>query len=76
MGKAKPWVFWTAPVLGVLTFMLFNVPTSFSYTGQIAYIFIVYFLISVIFYTANNVAYSSLVSFMTKNEKDRVSLGS
>ncbi|WP_232772792.1 MFS transporter [Staphylococcus xylosus] len=76
MGKAKPWVFWTAPVLGVLTFMLFNVPTSFSYTGQIAYIFIVYFLISVIFYTANNVAYSSLVSFMSKDEKDRISLGS
>src|SRR5699024_4829029 len=76
MGKAKPWVFWTAPILGVLTFMLFNVPDFFGNTGKIAYIFIVYFLISVIFYTANNVAYSSLISFMSKYEKDRVSLGS
>lgn len=76
MGKAKPWIFWTAPILGILTFMLFNVPDFIGYSGKIAYIFIIYFLISVIFYTANNVAYSSLVSFMTNDEKDRVSLGS
>src|SRR5690625_1657310 len=75
-GKAKPWVFMTAPVLGLLTFLLFNVPGVFGQTGKIVYVFVVYFLISVIFYTANNVAYSSLTSFMTTNEKDRVSLGS
>ncbi|MDG0819771.1 MFS transporter [Staphylococcus equorum] len=76
MGKAKPWVFWTAPILGILTILLFNVPQSLGDTGKITYIFVVYSLISVVFYTANNVAYSSLVSFMTKNETDRVSLGS
>lgn len=76
MGKAKPWVFWTAPILGILTFLLFNVPQSLGDTGKITYIFVVYSLISVVFYTANNVAYSSLVSFMTKNETDRISLGS
>lgn len=75
-GKAKPWVFMTAPILGVLTFMLFNVPGMFGQTGKIVYVFIVYFLISVIFYTANNVAYSSLTSCMTTDEKGRVSLGS
>ncbi|MBP2078026.1 MFS transporter [Oceanobacillus polygoni] len=75
-GKAKPWVFMTAPVLGLLTFMLFNVPGGFGDTGKITYVFVIYFLISVIFYTANNVAYSSLTSFMTTDEKDRVSLGS
>ncbi|WP_241558945.1 MFS transporter [Oceanobacillus halophilus] len=75
-GKAKPWVFMTAPILGLLTFSLFNVPSAFGQTGKIVYVFVVYFLISVIFYTANNVAYSSLTSFMTTDEKDRVSLGS
>src|SRR5699024_12388572 len=34
MRKAKPWVFWTAPILGVLTFMLFNVPDFFGNTGK------------------------------------------
>ncbi|KRG11244.1 MFS transporter [Staphylococcus sp. NAM3COL9] len=76
MGKAKPWVFWTAPILGILTFLLFNVPQSLGDTGKIIYIFSIYFLISVVFYTANNVAYSSLISFMTKNDTDRISLGS
>ncbi|MCD5100549.1 MFS transporter [Enterococcus faecium] len=75
MGKAKPWVFWTAPILGILTFMLFNVP-DMGQTGKVIYVFIVYILISAIFYTANNVAYSSLTSFMTTDEKDRTSLGS
>ena len=76
MGKARPWVFWTAPVLGLLTFMLFNVPGTLGQTEKIIYISIVYFLISTVFYTANNVAYSSLTSFITNSKKDRVSLGS
>lgn len=75
MGKAKPWVFWTAPILGLTTFALFNVP-SIGQTGQIVYVFVVYLLISAVLYTANNVAYSSLTSFMTTDEKDRTALGS
>lgn len=76
MGKARPWVFWTAPILGILTFTLFNVPDWLGQTGKIVYIFLIYFLISTVFYTANNVAYSSLTSFMTNDKEDRVSLGS
>lgn len=76
MGKAKPWVFWTAPPLALLTFMLFNVPGSLGGTGQIVYVFVIYLLISAVFYTANNVAYSSLTSFMTNDSTERVSLGS
>lgn len=76
MGKAKPWIFWTAPILGLFTFLLFNVPDFLGQTGKIIYVFVVYFLVSTVLYTANNVAYSSLTSFMTNNKRDRVSLGS
>ncbi|MCM3671010.1 glycoside-pentoside-hexuronide (GPH):cation symporter [Mesobacillus maritimus] len=76
MGKAKPWVFWTAPPLALLTFMIFNVPSSWGSTAQIVYVLILYLLISAVFYTANNVAYSSLTSFMTKEPEERVALGS
>lgn len=76
MGKAKPWVFWTAPILGVLVYMIFNVPSSLSEGYKYAYVAIIYFFISAVFYTANNVAYSSLTSFMTNRPEDRVSLGS
>ena len=60
--------FWTAPILGVLTFMLFNVPDFIGYSGKVAYI-LLYTFDFCYFYTANNVAYSSLVSFMTNDEK-------
>jgi len=76
MGKAKPWIFWTAPILGILVFMLFNVPDAANQTIQLGYVFLIYLAISAVFYTANNVAYSSLTTLMTNNEKDRVSLGS
>lgn len=75
MGKAKPWVFWTAPFLGLLVIALFNVP-DLSQTAQIIFVFIAYLLLAAVFYTANNVAYSSLTSFMTNDKEDRVSLGS
>lgn len=76
MGKARPWIFWTAPILGLLIFALFNVPSVLNGTGRIVYVSIVYILVSAVFYTANNVAYSSLTSFMTTDPKERVSLGS
>src|SRR5699024_746106 len=76
MGKVKPWIFWTAPLLGIFTFLLFNVPDFLNQSGKIVYVFMVYFLVSTILYTANNVAYSSLTSFMTNDKRDRVSLGS
>ena len=55
--------------------MLFNV-LDIGQTGKVIYIFIIYILISAVFYTANNVAYASLISFMTNDENDRTSLGS
>ncbi|MEH7097964.1 MFS transporter [Neobacillus vireti] len=76
MGKAKPWVFWTTPPLAIATFLLFNVPSSLGSTGQIVYVFVLYFLVAAVFYTSNNVAYGALTSFMTTDSKDRVSLGS
>src|SRR5699024_7419069 len=76
MGKARPWIFWTAPILGLLIFALFNVPSVLNGTGRIVYVSIVYILVSAVFYTANNVAYSSFTSFMTTDPKERVSLGS
>lgn len=76
MGKAKPWLFWSTPPLAIATFMLFNVPSFLGSTGQIVYVFVLYLLISAVFYTANNISYNSLISFMTTDPKDRVSLGS
>ena len=45
-------------------------------TAQYSWFFIAYTLLNAVFYTANNIAYASLTSLVTKNSKERVEMGS
>lgn len=76
MGKARFWVFISGFPVALFTYFLFNVPGSFTENTKYVYIFIVYTLIGAVFYTMNNIAYSSLTALCTKNQKDRVQMGS
>lgn len=76
MGKARFWYFVSILPVAVLTFFIFNVPASFTENTKYVYIFIMYTLIGAIFYTMNNIAYSSLTALCTKNPEDRVQMGS
>ena len=75
MGKARPWMFWSTFPLAIAEILLFMVPEA-SETLQYAYFFIVYTLLNAFFYTANNIAYSSLTALVTKNPTERVQMGS
>ena len=74
MGKARPWMFWTAFPLAVCEILLFMTP-SMGQTLQYAYFFVIYTLLNAFFYTANNIAYASLTAYMTKNPNERVQAG-
>lgn len=76
MGKARFWYFVSSFPTAVFTFLLFNVPGSFNANTKYIYIFVIYTLIGAVFYTMNNIAYSSLTALCTKNPKDRVQMGS
>jgi GPH family glycoside/pentoside/hexuronide:cation symporter len=76
MGKARPWLFWSAFPLVVSLILLFNVPSSFSAMGKSIYILVVYTLLGAFFYTASNISYNSLISLAASDPKDRVSMGS
>lgn len=76
MGKARFWYFVSSFPTAIFTFILFNIPGNFSDTTKYVYIFIIYTLISAVFYTMNNIAYSALTALCTKNHKDRVDMGS
>lgn len=76
MGKARFWYFVSAFPTAVFTFLLFNIPGSFTENTKYIYFFIIYTLIGAVFYTMNNIAYSSLTALCTKNPKDRVQMGS
>lgn len=74
MGKARVWMFWSTFPLGLtvlLQFAMPNVGTNLQY----AYFFIIYTLMNAIFFTANNIAYSTLTALITANKNERVQLG-
>lgn len=73
-GKFRPWVLWTAIPFGVISLLAFSTP-NFNEGGKVAYAFITYFLL-VIVYSANNLPYSALSGVLTGDMKERNSLSS
>ena len=76
MGKARPWMLWPYLGCGACLFAIFAIPTSWGKPAQYAFFFIFYVMLNAGFYTANNIAYSALTALVTKNENERVQLGS
>lgn len=76
LGKARPWMLYAYIGNAVLLFAVFAVPTSWGSVAQYVYFFITYTLLNAVFFTANNIAYASLTALITKNNSERVQLGS
>ena len=76
MGKARPWMLW--PFIGnsVALVAIFAIPLDWGKTAQYVFFFIAYTLLNAVFYTANNIAYSTLTSLITRNSTERVQLSS
>ena len=75
LGKARPWMLYGQVGVSLCLFLLFAIPAG-STTMQYIYFFIVYTALNAVFYTANNIAYSALTALITKNNNERVQLGS
>lgn len=75
MGKARPWMLWSQLGNVICLIATFAIPTNLGQTAQYAYFFIFYTLLNAIFFTANNISYSSLTSLITKNVNERVQMG-
>ncbi len=76
MGKARPWMFYGFFGCAVCLVAIFCIPADMSATAQYAWFFIAYTLLNAGFYTANNIAYSALTALVTKNNHERVQMGS
>ena len=75
LGKARPWMLYGQVGVSLCLFLLFAIPAG-STTMQYIYFFVVYTALNAVFYTANNIAYSALTALITKNNNERVQLGS
>lgn len=76
LGKARPWMLYAYIGCAVTLVANFAIPASFGRTAQYAWFFIAYTMLNAVFFTANNIAYASLVTFCTRNSKERVEMGS
>lgn len=70
-GKARPWLLRMCIPFAVSGVLLFSVPTSWSATPKLVYVFITYNLVSTVIYTAINVPYSALNALMTQDPYER-----
>jgi len=76
MGKARPWMLYGYFGCAICLVAIFCIPADAGATAQYAWFFIAYTLLNAGFYTANNIAYSALTALITKNNNERVQMGS
>lgn len=69
LGKARPWVLWTALPFGLSAFLMATVP-NVSDSLKVTYVCITYLLANICF-TANNIAYGSLLALITRDAYQR-----
>lgn len=72
-GKARPWILWMSFPFSICAVLLFTVPKTIENLMYI-YIFVTYFLVNTVCYTAINLPYGSLSSMMTRSENERQTL--
>lgn len=75
LGKARPWMLYSQIGVSLCLALLFSIPTGLAEWAKYAWFFVFYVSINAIFYTANNVSYSTLMVLITKNGDERVQLG-
>ena len=67
MGKARPWMLYSQIGVSLCLALLFSIPAGFTEWAKYAWFFVFYLSVNAIFYTANNVSYSTLMVLITKN---------
>lgn len=75
MGKARPWMLWAYFGCAAMLVGIFAIPANLGEFAKYAWFFIAYTALNAVFYTANNIAYSSLTALITKNSNERVQMG-
>lgn len=73
-GKARPWFALSILPLAASFIALFCMPQGLSESAQKLYASLVFFLVTVVFYTINNISYHSLLQRFSLSSSDRSSV--
>lgn len=72
-GKARPWIKWFMLPCCLSGISIFGCPQALPLNGKIAWVAASYFLFA-LFYTCVNLPYGSMLSLMTKDQRERTVL--
>ena len=73
-GKFRPYLLWFAVPYGVIAMLMFNTP-DFDYSGKLAYAYVTYSLMMII-YTVIMIPYNSWVGVISPSSEERTSVSS
>ena len=76
LEKLEPWMLYAYIGCAVTLVANFAIPDSLGTTAQYVWFFIAYTLLNAVFFTANNIAYASIMLLLYKNSRERVEMGS
>lgn len=73
-GKVRPWILAAAPLMAIAFILSFCANSSWTDSGKIIYAYLTYIFANVIAYTIYGISQASLLSKVTMNSKERMSL--
>lgn len=71
IGKARPWLIVSAPLMCIGIILILSVPQGWSEALKLVYAYITYIFLNCIVYTIFGVAHAALLARMTRDFKDR-----
>lgn len=71
LGKARPWVLISAPLMCIGIILILHVPQGWSEVAKLVYAYITYIFLNCIVYTIFGIAHTALLARMSRNFKDR-----
>ena len=74
IGKARPWLLLSAPLMLIGMFLLMNVPMGASDGGKLVYAYITYIFMNCIVYTIYGISNTAMLPLMTDDPKEHTML--
>lgn len=74
LGKARPWLLLSAPLMLIGMFLLMNVPLGASDGGKLAYAYVTYIFMNCIIYTIYGISNTAMLPLMSDNSKEHTML--
>nr|WP_305136100.1 MFS transporter [uncultured Schaedlerella sp.] len=71
MGKARPWLLISAPLMGLSMLLCFNIPSTLTDTGKVVYALLTYSFMQAVGITVFWLSYNTLFPLLTQDPQDR-----